>query len=397
MKTLLYTLLLLLSLTAFSCRSVEKLVDQGRYDEAIVLATKKLAGKKNKKTKHIKALEKAFAKINQHDLSAIESMKLSNDPSTWDDVYNYLVRIEARQETVFPFLPIVSKEGYVGSFDLIDTKYQLREAAQAASAYRYDKGLKLLTEAKNTLNRLSAQEAYYVLKGIRRYNKDYKDAEQLLQESKDLGTFRVLLQHDSNFENFHIPFNPRTLRNSAWTHIDVRLMEEAEYDFLARLTIDDVHIGPEQESSNNFIERKEIETWEDAFDRDGNLVTDSLGNVIQVKRTDKFTAYVSEIIRSKYAQFNAKMEIVDFYSGDQLFDDFFSYNTDFYSDACTFQGDREALADGVIKRLDHTLLPFPSDYEMTVEALNNIYEKFYFEIGRLNFADMYHRDLTYND
>ena len=45
-------------LMALSCRSIDKMVDQGRYDEAIIFAADKLAGKKNKKTKKNKKMKR---------------------------------------------------------------------------------------------------------------------------------------------------------------------------------------------------------------------------------------------------------------------------------------------------------------------------------------------------
>ena len=49
MKNLVYTFLSLsLSLSLFSCASVDKMVERGDYDGAIQVATKKLAGKKKK-------------------------------------------------------------------------------------------------------------------------------------------------------------------------------------------------------------------------------------------------------------------------------------------------------------------------------------------------------------
>ena len=47
---------IVLSLSGYSCKSVEKLVDQGRYDKALTVAVRKLSGKKNKKTKHVMAM-----------------------------------------------------------------------------------------------------------------------------------------------------------------------------------------------------------------------------------------------------------------------------------------------------------------------------------------------------
>ena len=166
MKTLYYLAFISGLSLLLSCKSVDKLVDQGRYDEAIVLATKKLSNQKNKKTKHVKALEKAFTKVNQYDLRHIEALKYRNDPTRWDEIYDYLDKIERRQRVILPLLPIVSKDGYDGYFELIETAPRLAEAAEEASKYRYDAGSELLQKSRESKDKLQAQDAYYILKGI---------------------------------------------------------------------------------------------------------------------------------------------------------------------------------------------------------------------------------------
>ena len=109
MKTLLYTLTLLMLLG--SCRSVEKLVDKGNYDEAIIVATKRLAGKKKKKTKHVKYLEEAFAKITERDMDMIHSLDAENNPYNWERVLAISQKMEKRQNRINAFLPLTSKDG----------------------------------------------------------------------------------------------------------------------------------------------------------------------------------------------------------------------------------------------------------------------------------------------
>ena len=77
MKRVIYPIVLY-CIAMSSCASIEKLVDQGNYDAAIELATRKLAGKKNKKTKHIRALEEAYAKVNARDLDRITHLQLKD-------------------------------------------------------------------------------------------------------------------------------------------------------------------------------------------------------------------------------------------------------------------------------------------------------------------------------
>ena len=55
-SNLIFLVLLAFAVFVSSCARTQKLVEQGRYDEAIELVTKKLSGKKRKKVKHVKAL-----------------------------------------------------------------------------------------------------------------------------------------------------------------------------------------------------------------------------------------------------------------------------------------------------------------------------------------------------
>ena len=54
--------------TLQSCASAEKLVDHGRYDEAIALAQRKLSGKQRKNPKLVRAAEEAFRKVTAREM-----------------------------------------------------------------------------------------------------------------------------------------------------------------------------------------------------------------------------------------------------------------------------------------------------------------------------------------
>jgi len=71
-----------------SCKNIEKMVDKGDYDQAIRLAVDNLEGKKNKKTKYVKALEKAYRRVNEQDMAKIRSYELSNKDSTYNTLGN---------------------------------------------------------------------------------------------------------------------------------------------------------------------------------------------------------------------------------------------------------------------------------------------------------------------
>ena len=104
MKNLVYTFLSLsLSLSLFSCASVDKMVERGDYDGAIQVATKKLAGKK-KKEEYVIALEKGFEKITRQDMASIDAWSTSNRAEDWEAIIRTARNIQSRQDRIEPLL-----------------------------------------------------------------------------------------------------------------------------------------------------------------------------------------------------------------------------------------------------------------------------------------------------
>ena len=137
MKTLLYTLILFTSFG--SCRKLEKMVERGEYNDAIVYATEKLAGKKKKKTSHVQALEEAFLKITERDLEQIDYLNAIDNPQNWDEIIAIAEDMQYRQDRIRPFLPLVSKDGYEAKFDMVDT-YKIKVCLLYTSPSPRDRG-----------------------------------------------------------------------------------------------------------------------------------------------------------------------------------------------------------------------------------------------------------------
>ena len=388
----LYSLIIITTLLLLgACKSVEKLVDQGNYDEAIVLATKKLAGKKKKKTKHVMALEEAFGKINKRDLDHIRFLKSKSDPSTWETIYNYALKIQERQHRVSPFLPLVSKNGYVGYFELIDVQKILLESGKGASEYYYDIGSSLLEDSKRTNNKLLARKAFNAFVNTKRFFNNFKDVDIQIDESRRQGTIRLLQKWDESFVSLSGPYwnfrsNPVV---DYWTIYYTEFEDDIDYDIVSTLRIKDVYISPESERVNTFIESKEREFWVDAVDRDGEIITDTLGNTIQVKQIEKLSAFITEHVRIKDARVEGVVETIDFMTGNIIARDEFVHDIHFRSDACSFVGDREALSSNSRKRIDLNLLAFPADDTMIFEGLEKMNDNFRHHLKKLDLEDFY--------
>lgn len=98
MRTLLYTVIF--TLTLVSCKSIETMVEKGEYEKAFSHAVDKLAGEKNKKTKYVKGLEKAYNELNSKDLKKIASLERSTAVSKWEEIYDVYGKMISRRDSV---------------------------------------------------------------------------------------------------------------------------------------------------------------------------------------------------------------------------------------------------------------------------------------------------------
>jgi len=190
MKNLIYFIAIFIFTS--SCTSVRKLVDQGRYDDAIIYSIKKLQGKKNKKKKYVVAIEKAFDKVTKKDMSRISYLKDRKKGAYWAEIYTIANNIKSRQNRIEPLLPLISKDGYKARFKFVRVEPIIIESANNAADYYYKNSVKLLRRAENG-NKDAAKQAYNDLKKIRKYKTNYKDAERLISKAYALGQDRVLI------------------------------------------------------------------------------------------------------------------------------------------------------------------------------------------------------------
>ena len=182
MKNLIYLFVVIFLLG--SCTSVSKLVDEGRYDDAIEVAVKKLQGKKKKKTEHVEALEKALNKVNEQDLNEIEYLTDQNKPENWDRIHGILRTIDRRQKLVEPLLPLISVDGYQAKFNFVRVEPMLIKAEQQSASYHYEEGLRLLDRAEKG-DKIAAKRAYEEFKSIDLHFKHFKDKEMLKESNNE--------------------------------------------------------------------------------------------------------------------------------------------------------------------------------------------------------------------
>lgn len=168
-------LLVLLALVTFlsSCVNTQKLIDQGRYDEAIEFATKKLTGKNKKKAKYVRALENGFRKANKRDMKRIA--KLEKQSGNWVRIVDLYQDIRHRQELVEPLLPVIDKEGYHAEFQFVKVDHLEAMAMEKAAESLYASAERHLEDAENG-SKIAARRAFKDLVHIDDYYIDFRNS-----------------------------------------------------------------------------------------------------------------------------------------------------------------------------------------------------------------------------
>ena len=378
MKNLIYFIAIFIFTS--SCTSVRKLVDQGRYDDAIIYSIKKLQGKKNKKKKYVVAIEKAFDKVTKKDMSRISYLKDRKKGAYWAEIYTIANNIKSRQNRIEPLLPLISKDGYKARFKFVRVEPIIIESANNAADYYYKNSLKLIRRAENG-NKDAAKKAYNDLKKIRKYKTNYKDAERLISKAYALGQDRVLIDVVNRSEVLLPKRFFREIKDINTESLDSKWVKfytkednnTKKFDYSIKLTIRDIDITPERETIREFEEKKEVKDgFSYIYDAKGNVVKDSLGNDIKEDRYRTARAKVIELYRNKSAVVVGDIKIIDLNRKSVFKSVPVNVNAVFESYASRYEGDRKALSNETLRRLKRNPERFPTNSELLLLAVDDL-------------------------
>lgn len=375
-----FTLFILAIMLLSSCKNIQKMVDKGQYDEAIVYAAEQLQGEEHKKTKYVTALEDAFAKVMSRDYDRLEYMEASDRPEYYGKIYQLYKMIERRQERIRPFLPLISEDGYVAHFKMTDVRPALAEYAEKDAAYHYELAHKYLNEYTPD-NKGKARSAYRSLLEVEQYFSDYKDIESLMEEAKTLGTEHVYITTSLDPYAMLDPVSRRAFEemdirglDQNWIAFHNVVHDDLVYDYKVSLEMNEVYVDGEQERANTYHYTREIQDgWNYLLDERGNVAKDTLGNDIKMPRYVEVKARVIEVARRKNAQLRADLIVVDLHTGREIDRYPIDAHIDFNGFSCILRGDKRALQSADRKHhMDGYLEDFPVDEEMIYSGIMEI-------------------------
>jgi len=388
MKKIIYILSVIV--LASSCKNIEKMVEQGKYDEAIEYAANKLHGEKDKKTKYVEALETAYHKVTDQDMDKIKFLAASDYDNKYDRMYDLFLKIEKRQNSIKPFLPLISEDGYVAHFKFVRTYEKLNEIAGLAAEQHYQSAVIALEDYDKYELKTDARKAYQYLDNIKRYKSNYKDSKDLTRLARSKGTTHVAVTVSTGSFVYAGDISRYVLKsfdverlNSFWTVYDEAQNFDVAADYHVIVRVEDIVLGTERERVDRFHEKAIIEVGrENWVGEDGRVKVDSSGNILTIPVNKEVFATVTDVKREKSAQMYSEIIIKDEKRNrvkrnipitvDEFFNDYM----------CTFTGDKRALPENSVKRLDTYLAPFPHDIEMIENMSYQLRDAAYSKIER---------------
>ncbi len=372
-RLLLLSVLLSILISCSGRKQVEKALNTGNYDQAIYNALKKLETNKDKKRKqdYIVLLQDAFYKAVDNDLTTIKHLKKDNNPDLYEDIYETYTKLNRRQESIKPVLPLTIN-GKSVQFKFKDYSDDIVSYRVKTSEYLYEKGLQLL----NSVDKMKIREAYDNFKYIEDINPNYKNSRNLMQEAHEKGSDYIIVSIENQtqqiipqrLEDDLLNFDTYGL-NKFWTVYHANENQNINYDYAMQLQMKQINISPEQIKEREFLREKEIKDgWEYELNSDGNVVKDSLGNDIKVDKLVNLKARYLESHQTKSTQIIADVVYLDLQSNQVL--DRFTIDSGFVFENIfgSFRGDKRALTKEDKDIINNRIMPFPSNEQMVFDT-----------------------------
>jgi len=361
----------LISIIFFGCGSPKKQMESGNYDAAIYKAVEKLR-KDKEDVKTIEILESSYRIALEQDNERIRFLKMEGKPDNWDEIYLVYKKMSDRQSLVRTVLPLQNGSRTV-DFPYVDYMEEMIVAKRNAADYYYAHGQELL----DLKTREGYRQAYYEFVRAQEYAGDYPEIDDLIYDTKMLGMSRVYVRVQNNsLINFPPEFESDLLAldlprlNSEWVEYhSIVLDENIEFDYVVNVNIRAIGVSPDNTFQRDTLIKREIEDgFQYVLDKSGNVMKDSVGNDIKVKKYKVVQCALIESVQTKQCRIDGEVEIVSTNPAQVLKKDPLVAESFFDHISARGIGDVEALSSADRAKINSQPVPFPSDLEMVIRC-----------------------------
>ncbi len=368
-KSLLLTLVS--ALVLFGCGSAKKQMESGNYDAAISKAVEKLRKDRNDE-KTVEILDRSYQVALDQDNERIRFLKMEGKPENWDEIYQTYKKMSDRQSQVRTVLPL-QLGGKTINYPYVDYMQDMIAAKKNAADFYYAHGQQLL----GSQTKEGFRQAYYEFVRAKEYAGDMEGLDDLIYETKMKGMSRVLVMIDNRSAiNFTPEFEADLLAldfprlNSEWVEYYSRqLDDETQFDYFVSVNIKQIAVSPDNTFERDTLIKRDIEDgFEYVLDNNGNVMKDSVGNDIKVKKYKSVQCALIESVQHKECHIDADVEVLVANPPKQLKKDPLLADSYFDHSSARAIGDLEALSPADKAKINSEPLPFPTDFEMVLQC-----------------------------
>ena len=361
-----------------SCRTLEKSLAYGNYEQVIDIALSKYS--RGKLTNEHKAvLSKAYRALTNTEFEKIAALKNQRESANWPEIYSRYCTINRLQEKLRPILPVRFSNGKEANIELYNISAVLEESKINAADFYYARGLGLMQQD----SKLAARDALVNFEKVRRYFNSYKDIDQRVREAYQKGSNHIGIKTVANnslflapgFEKELLPYRLDQL-NQQWLQFDLLNVQEDKYDYLIQIQLTEAIDGPPVTNQRNWTETKKIKDgFNYVLDENGNVKKDSLGNDVRTNRYIDIVAYLTSFEQVKSVRLSARIDFIRISDGRLVERIPVSHDVIFNNIYATVHGNLNAVSENTRQLLHSRSLPFPPASTMYLEAQDILREK----------------------
>lgn len=357
------------------CSSSKKQLEKGNYDAAIQKAVKQLR-KDASDVKQIDILDQAYKVSNEQDNERVRFLKMEGKPNNWDEIYLVYKSLNDRQSLVRTVTPL-NRGGRSVEYSMVDYMPEMVNAKHKAADFYFSHGNELMKSGIKE----SYRQAFAEFLRAKEYVGDYQGIDNKIQEAKYKGMSRVfvsiqnnsLLKFPKEFEESLLQLDfPRL--NSEWVEYATQnLNDNAQYDYYVNVNVRVIAVSPDQSVQRDSVIKRDIEDgFSYVLDKKGNVMRDTLGNDIKVKKYKSVQCALVETHQSKTCRIDGDIEVVQMNPNKILKKDPIGAQSNFENVSSRALGDMQALNANQLERTKTAIVPFPTDIEMVIRCSESL-------------------------
>jgi hypothetical protein len=361
----------ILTIILSGCGSSKKQLQKGNYDAAIDKAVKQLR-RDSKDVKQIEILDQSYKVANDRDNERIRFLKMEGRPNNWDEIYLVYKALNDRQSLVRTVTPL-TMNGRSVDYSYVDYMPEMVNAKRKAADFYYAHGNELMKSGIKE----SYRQAFAEYLRAKNYIGDYEGIDNKIQDAKYLGMSKVfvsiqnssILKFPKEFEQDLLALDLPSL-NSEWVEYHTQnLNDNTQYDYFVNVNIKNIAVSPDQTSQRDSVIKRDVEDgFTYVFDKKGNVMRDTLGNDIKLKKYKTLQCALVESIQSKACRIDGDVEVIQMNPNKVLKKDPIGAQSSFENISSRALGDTQALNAQQLQRTRSAPVPFPSDIEMVVRC-----------------------------